>query len=146
MTSLHRGCPVRKSPTGGIGAVLLAAVLVADTVVQSVGTQPWLLLIVVYFMTALLTEMITNTAVAALMFPIALNVALAAEVSPRPFIIALSLAASLAYITPVGYQTNLMVMGPGGYRPADFLKLGLPLSILVGLTAVLLIPLVWPFQ
>ena len=133
----------------GLGSALQhsgAAVLVADTVVQSVGTQPWLLLIVVYFMTALLTEMITNTAVAALMFPIALNVALAAEVSPRPFIIALSLAASLAFITPVGYQTNLMVMGPGGYRPADFLKLGLPLSILVGLTAVLLIPLVWPFQ
>ena len=119
--------------------------MVADTVVGQFGLNPWLLLIVVYILTVLLTEMITNTAVAALMFPIALNVALSAGFSPRPFIIAISLAASLAFITPIGYQTNLMVMGPGGYRPSDFVRMGLPLSVLVGATAILLIPFIWHF-
>ena len=132
----------------GLGSALEysgAAKMVADTVVGQVGLHPWLLLIVVYILTAVLTEMITNTAVAALMFPIALNVALAADLSPRPFIIAISLAASLAFITPIGYQTNLMVMGPGGYRPSDFVRMGLPLSVLVGATAIILIPFIWHF-
>ena len=132
----------------GLGSALEysgAAKMLADSVVGQVGLNPWLLLLVIYVLTALLTEMITNTAVAALMFPIALNVALAAGCSPRPFIIAISLAASLAFITPIGYQTNLMVMGPGGYRPSDFVRIGLPLSILVGATAICLIPFIWPF-
>jgi di/tricarboxylate transporter len=132
----------------GLGSALEysgAAKMVADTVVGQVGLNPWLLLIVVYILAAVLTEMITNTAVAALMFPIALNVALSAGFSPRPFIIAISLAASLAFITPIGYQTNLMVMGPGGYRPSDFVRMGLPLSVLVGATAILLIPFIWHF-
>ena len=132
----------------GLGLALQhsgAAKMVAEAVVSQVGQNPLMLLIVVYVLTTLLTEMITNTAVAALMFPIALNVALSAECSPRPFIMAISLAASLAFITPIGYQTNLMVMGPGGYRPSDFLRLGLPLSFLVGTTAIILIPLIWSF-
>ena len=65
--------------------------------------------------------------------------------SPRPFIIAVALGASLSFVTPIGYQTNLMVMGPGGYRPADYMRTGLPLAIGVGVTAMLLIPMIWPF-
>ncbi|MCH5376175.1 MAG: anion permease, partial [Planctomycetes bacterium] len=61
------------------------------------------------------------------------------------FIIAITLAASLSFITPIGYQTNLMVMGPAGYRPSDYARCGLPLAIVVTTTALLLIPLIWPF-
>ena len=120
-----------------------AALTIATTFVNGIQ-NPMLLLIAVYLMTMLLTEMITNNAVAALMFPIAVNVAVAGGHDPRPFVIAICLAASLAFITPIGYQTNLMVMGPGGYRPFDFFKVGLPVSLGVGATAVVLIPIFWP--
>ena len=65
--------------------------------------------------------------------------------NPRPFIIAVSLGASLSFMTPIGYQTNLMVMGPGGYRPRDYLRNGFPLAIIVGVVAMSLIPRIWPF-
>lgn len=132
----------------GVGAALEssgAARMLAETAVSLVNDNPWVLLIVIYLMTMILTEMITNNAVAILMFPIAINVAEISGHSPRPFIMAIALAASLAFMTPIGYQTNLMVMGPGGYRPLDYLKCGLPLSCCVGLTAIWLIPFMWPF-
>lgn len=120
--------------------------------VQSAGIsptlQPYLLLGLIYLVTALFTEMITNVAVAAMMIPIAVGVALAGPeggYETRPFIIAVALAASLSFATPIGYQTNLMVMGPGGYRPADYLRVGLPLTALLVIVAVVLIPLAWPF-
>ena len=109
------------------------------------GDSPWLLLIAIYLLTAVFTELITNNAVAVAMFPIAVGVAEQAGLSPRPFIMAIALAASLSFATPIGYQTNLMVMGPGGYKPADFLKIGLPLSIVVATVALILIPYVWAF-
>jgi di/tricarboxylate transporter len=121
-----------------------AAASIAGGIVEQIHS-PYLLLIAVYVMTMLMTEMITNNAVAALMLPIAVNVAILGEHDPRPFIIAVALAASLAFMTPIGYQTNLMVMGPGGYRPFDFFKIGFPLSMVVAASAIVLIPIFWPF-
>jgi len=114
-------------------------------IVNQMGGGPYLLLAVVYVMTLVFTEMITNNAVAAMLLPIALNVAKASGYSPRPFIVAITLAASLSFITPIGYQTNLMVMGPGGYRSTDYLRCGLPLAVIVTVTALLLIPQIWTF-
>lgn len=133
----------------GLGVALEesgAARAIAEGIVGWIGNNNQLaLLIAIYVMTMLMTEMITNNAVAALMYPIAVNTAIAADCNARPFIIAICLAASLAFLTPIGYQTNLMVMGPGGYRPRDFLKAGLPVSISVAVVAIVLIPVFWPF-
>ena len=133
----------------GLGTALArsgAAQGIAEALIDGIGNQPYLLLIVLYLLTLVFTEMITNNAVAAMLFPLAVALAAAGGLNPRPFIIAITLAASLSFITPIGYQTNLMVMGPGGYRPVDYLKCGLPLAIVVTVTALLLIPLIWPFQ
>ncbi len=130
----------------GLGTALEssgAASNIAEALVDSVG-HPYLLLVVIYLITVIFTEMITNNAVAAMLFPIAVSVAMAGNYNPRPYVIAVTLAASLSFITPIGYQTNLMVMGPGGYRPSDYLKCGLPLAIAVSITALVLIPLIWP--
>ena len=110
------------------------------------GSSPILLLAVVFLLAVALTETITNNAVAAMLLPLAVAVAWTAGLSPRPFIVAITLAASLSFLTPVGYQTNLMVMGPGGYRPSDYLRCGAPLTLLSFITAMVLIPLFWPFQ
>lgn len=121
--------------------------VVAESLVEIpfVGQHPWVLLLTLYVLTVLFTETITNNAVAAILIPLAASLAWAGGVSPRPFIIAVALGASLSFVTPVGYQTNLMVMGPGGYRPVDYLRAGLPLAIGVGVIAMLLIPIIWPF-
>jgi di/tricarboxylate transporter len=89
-----------------------------------------------YFIASLYTEIITNNAAAALVFPIALVVAREAGLDPRPFLIALAIAASASFATPIGYQTNLMVYGPGGYRFSDYLRIGIPLNIIIGIIAV----------
>lgn len=107
--------------------------------------SPWVVLALVYAMTALFTELITNNAAAVLMFPIALAVAERLGVDFMPFTIAIMFAASASFMTPLGYQTNLMVLGPGGYRLVDYIRLGMPLSLLVGSTAISIIPLVWHF-
>ncbi len=132
-----------------------AADTIASTIVSATSAagispaiQPYLLLGLIYLVTAIFTEMISNVAVAAMMIPIAVGVALAGPAggySTRPFILAVALAASLSFATPIGYQTNLMVMGPGGYRPADYLRVGLPLTLLLLVLSVVLVPLVWPF-
>ncbi len=130
----------------GLGRALTAsgaAQNIASYLVQTFGSHPLLLLIVVYLMAAAFTETITNNAVAAMLLPIAIAVAWEGHFNPRPFIIAITLAASLSFVTPIGYQTNLMVMGPGGYRPVDFLKCGIPLAIVVTATALVLIPNIW---
>ena len=124
-----------------------AADAIAGGLVSMIGgDSPYLLLAVVYLLTLVFTELITNSAVAALMFPVAMAVAATADWSPRPFVMAIAIAASSSFVTPIGYQTNLMVMGPGGYHPRDYLKAGLPLVVVVMTTALLLIPLCWPFE
>ena len=99
-----------------------------------------------YLGTVVLTELLSNNAVAALMVPIALSIATAAELDARPLIIAVTFAASAAFATPIGYQTNTYVYGIGGYRFADFVKIGVPLNALCFVVAMVVIPLVWPFR
>lgn len=106
---------------------------------------PWLALALVYVLTAIFTEVITNNAAAVLMFPIALAVSEQLGVNFLPFAVAVMFAASASFITPLGYQTNLMVYGPGRYRFTDYVRVGAPLSVLVGAVAIGLIPLVWGF-
>jgi len=106
---------------------------------------PWVALALVYGLTALFTELITNNAAAVLMFPIALAVSEQLGVNFLPFAVAVMFAASASFITPLGYQTNLMVYGPGRYRFTDYMRIGIPLSLLVAAVALGLIPLVWGF-
>lgn len=123
-----------------------AASQIAEWLMMNGSLSPWVALALIYGLTVAFTESITNNAAAVLMFPIGLAVAEQLGVSPLPFAIAIMFAASASFMTPLGYQTNLMVYGPGGYRLGDYLRLGMPLSLLVGTTSVLLIPWVWPFQ
>ena len=107
--------------------------------------NPWLALALIYIMTSIMTELITNNAAAVLMFPISVAVAEQLGVSFMPFVIAIMFAASTSFITPLGYQTNLMVYGPGGYRWRDYVRLGLPLNLVVATVSIGLIPLFWAF-
>ena len=107
---------------------------------------PYLLLGCVYVVSQGFTETITNVAVASIMIPVSIGVAAVGGYDPRPFIIAVTLAASLSFVTPIGYQTNLMVMGPGGYQPRDYLRAGLPLAVLLTVASLVLIPWMWPFR
>jgi len=102
-------------------------------------------LALIYFATVLLTEAISNNAAAAMMFPIALATATQLGVDNRGFVMAVTVAASCGFATPIGYQTHLIVYGPGGYRFGDFVRVGLPLDIVCGVVAVAVIPLVFPF-
>jgi di/tricarboxylate transporter len=118
---------------------------VTQGIVRAAGGNPWLSLAAVYGVTLLVTELITNNAAAALMFPFALATAQNLGVNPMPFLVAIIMAASAGFATPIGYQTNLMVYGPGGYRFSDYLRIGLLLDLLVWVVTVLVAPLVWPF-
>jgi di/tricarboxylate transporter len=133
----------------GLGKALVQSGLVAviaSAMVSNMGQWgPYALLAGVYLMTSGFTEVVTNNAAAALMFPFAVRIAVEAGVSPRPFVMAIAFAASASFVTPLGYQTNLMVFGPGGYRLSDFVRVGLPLNLILLACAVILIPLVWAF-
>ena len=122
-----------------------AAQSIANGVVNFAGGHPMLLLIVVYLLGMVLTEIITNNAVAAILTPIAISVAWSGGYNPRPFIMAIALSASLSFLTPFGYQTNLMVMGPGNYRPHDYLRVGWPVALVVATVSLVLIPMIWSF-
>jgi len=106
---------------------------------------PYFLLAVIYLITMVLTEIASNVATAIIMTPIALTLATQFGFDPRPFIFAVCYAASASFITPIGYQTNLMVFGPGGYRYSDYIKVGLPLGIILWIISVIVIPMIWPF-
>ncbi len=121
-----------------------AAEAIAHSLIE-ISSVPWVALAVIYFLTALFTAMISNNAAAVLMFPIALSVAATMGVDFMPFVITIMLAASASYATPIGYQTNLMVYGPGGYRFIDYIRIGVPITILVGVLSVFLVPIIWPF-
>jgi di/tricarboxylate transporter len=132
----------------GIGAALQktgAAALVSQGLVSLAQGEPWLSLALIFLTTALLTSLATNNVAAVLMFPIALATAQDMQVNLLPFAVTIMVAASASFATPIGYQTNLMVYNAGGYRFWDFFRVGLPLTLLVGLVTVLLAPLIWRF-
>jgi di/tricarboxylate transporter len=106
---------------------------------------PMGLLAAIYFATTLMTELITNNAAAALLFPIGMAAAGQMDLNPMPFAIAVAIGASSSFATPIGYQTNMKVYGPGGYRFTDFLKVGIPLNLTFMVVALMVIPLVWKF-
>ncbi|MEL6168031.1 MAG: SLC13 family permease [Pseudomonadota bacterium] len=108
------------------------------------GLPPFLLVWSIYLLTSVLTELVSNNAVAVVVTPVAIGLAAALGIDPRPLVIAVMVAASASFATPVGYQTNMLVYGPGGYKFTDFLKVGIPLNLSVGLLASALIPLIWP--
>ena len=144
--------------------VLIAALIPLGIVIQNTGTasligdsildlvqkfsyasQPYILLGLIYFITMILTEVSSNTATAIIMTPIVLSITSTVGIDPRPFIFSVCFASSASFSTPVGYQTNLMVYGSGGYKFSDFIKVGIPLSITFWITAIVVIPIIWPF-
>jgi di/tricarboxylate transporter len=122
-----------------------AADLLAGWIGEIAKGDPFWALVVLYVATVVVTELITNNAAGVLMFPIAMAVANDGNVSYLPYVIVVMVGASAGFITPIGYQTNLMVYGPGGYRWIDYIRFGTPLSIIVGVATVLIVPQVWPF-
>jgi di/tricarboxylate transporter len=123
-----------------------AARMIADSTTSLAGGNAWIALGLIYLITLVVTELITNNAAAALMFPFALATAQKLGVSYLPFVIAVMMAASAGFATPIGYQTNLMVYGPGGYRFSDYVKVGVPLDLLIMAITVALAPFVFPFR
>jgi len=123
------------------GAAQAVATLITATA-GSVG--PWATLALVYVVTLAMAEMLHHNASVALMFPVAVAAAGQVGADPRPFIVTVAIAGCCAFASPIGYQTHLIVYGPGGYRFTDFTRVGLPLDALCGIVAMLLIPLLWP--
>ncbi|MDP0490168.1 MAG: SLC13 family permease [Verrucomicrobiota bacterium JB023] len=133
----------------GIGLALDNSGLVTELAMSIKGaTEGWdprLLLAVIYLFAAVMTELVSNQAVAVLMTPIAIQIGHQLGVDPRPFVVAVMFGASASFSTPIGYQTNTFVFGAGGYKFGDFFKVGFPLAIFLWLMASLLIPILWPF-
>lgn len=132
----------------GLGNALQAtgsAQVLAEGFLGYVQNNPHLALAGVYLSTWILTEMVTNNAAAVLIFPIAISMAGSFGVHYMPFVMTIIMAASASFSTPIGYQTNLMVYGPGGYKFTDFTKIGLPLNLMIAVITISLVPLIWPF-
>ncbi len=119
------------------------AALIADSALTLSAGETWLMLVMVYFCVSALTEFITNNGAAILMLPIALTITEQAGVPHEPFILAIMMAASASFATPLGYQTNLMVYGPGSYKFSDFIKVGLPMNLFVGTVTLALLIMFW---
>ena len=118
---------------------------IAQHFVGAVGQSPHTALVMLFVLVAGFSAIISNVAAAVLLFPVAAAISTELDVDMIPMAVTLMIAASASFSTPIGYQTNLMVYGPGEYRFVDFLKMGVPLTILVGITTVLLVPIIWPF-
>jgi len=123
-----------------------ASQLYAETFLSFFSTfSPTIILGAIILLTSISSQILSNNATAVLLLPIAISTAIGIDVDPKPFIVGICFGASACFATPVGYQTNLMVYGPGGYRFMDYLKLGIPLNLFVVIASTILIPLVWPF-
>jgi di/tricarboxylate transporter len=119
--------------------------LAAQGIMSLADGNPYINLLLLYVVTVIVTELITNNAAAVLMFPLAQSLSVELDASLLPFVMTIMFAASASFLTPFGYQTNLMVQGPGGYQFGDYFRVGILLSLLVGATVVFLVPIVWPF-
>jgi di/tricarboxylate transporter len=137
------GVGIALEKTGAATAVAQAIVDGTERLGPTLGV--YAALACIYLAGSIITEMITNNAAAVLLFPFCLKTAVLYEASPRPFLMALVLAASASFITPIGYQTNMMVYGVGGYQFGDFFKIGGLLHVILFCIAVVLIPIIWPF-
>jgi di/tricarboxylate transporter len=143
---------------------LIAAFVPVGTAMINTGTADFLASLIIYFsrwvsgdleayltlaffylLTSILTQAVSNNAAAIILTPVAISLAHSEGIEPHAFMVAICFAASAAFMTPLGYQTNLMVYSPGGYRFMDFVRYGAPLNILLWILASLLIPLFWPF-
>jgi di/tricarboxylate transporter len=147
--SLDTGVLLAIAAALGLGEALVvsgAADWLASLAIRLGGDNPWRTMALIYAATVVCTEIVTNNAAAAIMIPPALAAAHRLGVSYEPFVFSVMIGASASFITPIGYQTNLMVYGPGGYRFTDFVKMGLPISLTVGALALWLIPCIWPFR
>ncbi len=152
-------------PDEGIGAIdgrlllLVVSMLVLGSALEKSGAMkmivealspllaslgPLWALAIIYAVTSILTEIVTNNAVAVVMTPIAAGVAAQLGFDPRPFVVAVMFAASASFATPIGYQTNTMVYTAGGYRFTDFMRIGVPMNLICGVVTVLVAPLIWP--
>jgi len=119
---------------------------IASSIVDLSQGIPWLMLVLTYICVSLLTETITNNAAAVLMLPIVLNITETAGLNNEPFVFAIMMAASASFATPLGYQTNLMVYGPGSYRFSDFLKVGVPMNVIIGAMTLMVLIIGWPLE
>ena len=134
----------------GVGAGLESSgaveLIVAAASPVLLTLSPFLLILCIYVLTLTLTELVTNNAVAVVLTPIVISLGMALGIDPRPLVVTVMLAASAAFATPIGYQTNTLVYGPGGYRFTDFLRVGLPMHLVMAPTASFFIPIFWPLQ
>ena len=124
-----------------IGGIIAS---VAQSVPQDVQVK--VLIGLIYLITVILTEVSSNAATAIIMTPIALAVTDKMGFDPRAFVFAVAFAASASFITPVGYQTNLMVYGPGGYKFSDYMRVGFPLALIFWIAAIFILPVLWPIN
>jgi di/tricarboxylate transporter len=131
-----------------IGATLQstgAVQLIVDAIAPVLAdTSPLMALAVIFVVTTVLTEMVTNNAVAVVITPIAITLAQQLGLDPRAFVVAVMIAANASFATPIGYQTNMLVYAPGGYRFTDYLLIGVPMKLVTGIAAVFLISWLWP--
>ena len=148
--AIDMGVIVLVAASLGIGQALevsgAASWLATKLLAVSSPFGPVAVLATVYLLTMVLSELLSNSATAALMCTLAKSIALQQGLDARPLMIAIAISASCAFATPIGYQTNLMVMNPGGYRFRDYLKVGLPLDLICFIVAMIVIPLVWTLE
>ena len=132
----------------GLGQALqysgVADLLAIKVVEATHGMDPWILVSILYLLSAILTEMVSNNAVAALLTPLVIIVGIQLGVDPKPFIAAVMFGSSASFATPIGYQTNTFVYGAGGYKFSDFFRAGFPLAVILWIVASILIPIIWP--
>ena len=131
-----------------VGAALQssgAVILIANAISPVINSlPPFFIILTIYLISSVLTELVSNNAVAVLMTPIAIGLATSLGLDPRPLVVAIMIAASASFSTPIGYQTNTLIYGPGGYKFVDFLRFGIPLNLSLAPIVSFFIPLIWP--